>query len=366
MTVISIFFVLFLSTTYAQYGSRPYPSNMIIKDDGALVEGNGRILDLRENISATWDSLEGAYHVKASPAFTADSIITDTLTVNNDATIGGDLTVSGTITGYVPYIGAVADVNLGAFNLTADSLIVNDDITIADYASVGGDLGVTRDALITEDIYVGDDATVDGELDVISIATDTGEMITLTPGSGTVIVISEDDKICGGDYGESHCIDFDDGGDGKIDFKGVGGSNNEALRMDFETTADEVLFTSPSGAGLTLDMAVTMPDDKYIGFGDSTDAKIGWDTQTAYDNLQLGLATPFYFSVMEDADIGLATRDPAGGAAADPTIRVYGMDESSSYEYIEMAYSDSFTAGFFRTGLGDMYFQSQTSVSFLP
>lgn len=60
--------------SHAQWGARPFPSNIILKDLGDLVEGNGRILDLRENLSVTFDSLTGTYHLTTEGAFTADSL----------------------------------------------------------------------------------------------------------------------------------------------------------------------------------------------------------------------------------------------------------------------------------------------------
>ena len=47
-------------------GSRPYPTNIILKNDGVALEGSGRILDMRQNISATFDSLTSTYLINAS------------------------------------------------------------------------------------------------------------------------------------------------------------------------------------------------------------------------------------------------------------------------------------------------------------
>jgi len=48
---------------YAQFGgnSGPFPANIQVYDDGALVEGSGRSVSFYTNLTATWDSATGYY-----------------------------------------------------------------------------------------------------------------------------------------------------------------------------------------------------------------------------------------------------------------------------------------------------------------
>ena len=81
------------------------------------------------------------------------------------------------------------------------------------------------------------------------IQTGDGDVV-IAPASGIVSIDGTDDQVCGQENGD--CIDFDDGGDGMIDLKGVGGTNNEALRFDLESTANIVEISSPTSADIRI------------------------------------------------------------------------------------------------------------------
>lgn len=68
-----LFFFLFTGLAYAQFGSgAPFPDNILIRNDGVDLDGAGKILDLRDNISATYDSTTSTYHVAAEGGNVSD------------------------------------------------------------------------------------------------------------------------------------------------------------------------------------------------------------------------------------------------------------------------------------------------------
>ena len=85
---------------HAQWGSSgPFPDNILIRNDGTDLEGTGKIIDLRRNISATYDSLTSTYHIVG---VTASSIATfppsptaGDLAVANDGNSATDCTAGG-------------------------------------------------------------------------------------------------------------------------------------------------------------------------------------------------------------------------------------------------------------------------------
>lgn len=65
--IILLLALLFPSTAYAQFGGgSPLPTNLIIKDDGTRVGGSGRTIDLRSNLTTTYDSLTSTWHFSAT------------------------------------------------------------------------------------------------------------------------------------------------------------------------------------------------------------------------------------------------------------------------------------------------------------
>ena len=134
--IIFLFFIL-STPCFAQFDSiSPFPSNLIFRDDGTVVEGTGKILDLRSNLSVTYDSLTSTYHLSStgssSNGVTSDSVITDNVVVKGDGgargikgtgvTIGDDESI--TTTG-----GITADSLAVTKRITADSIIVGGRIT---------------------------------------------------------------------------------------------------------------------------------------------------------------------------------------------------------------------------------------------
>ncbi len=126
---------------------------------------------------------------------------------------------------------------------------------------------------------------------------------------------------------------------GTLTLGGTGGTNNEDLTFDFETSANTIGISSTTVAN-----QIVLGDDFGLGFGVGLDSRLIWET-TGNDNLQLGLAVgqtdrSGYFSIMEKADLGNANRSPSS-TSADPVLRVYSSDATEANDYIEMYHDQS-------------------------
>lgn len=91
-----ILFIVFTATSVsAQFGSTPFPDNLIIYDDGDRVLGKGKRLDFTEHINVTYDSLSVSYKVKV----TEDSLtLNDLADVNSSTQTSGNLLLSNGLT----------------------------------------------------------------------------------------------------------------------------------------------------------------------------------------------------------------------------------------------------------------------------
>lgn len=108
---------------YAQFGGgSPFPDNIVVKDDGTVIEGAGKIIDLRTGLSATYDSLTSTYHLAGAAGGSESTTVSDTSTVNLTLT-GSDITADGLYTAgdFITLTGADFDVDTAA--------VTNGDIT---------------------------------------------------------------------------------------------------------------------------------------------------------------------------------------------------------------------------------------------
>jgi hypothetical protein len=167
-----------------------------------------------------------------------------------------------------------------------------------------------------------------------------GGIITATNGTflGTVITGGVDEQISGVTNREA--IDFDDGVDGEITFKGVGGTNNENLVLDFESSNNYVKFKSTTGANFAFLTNIIM--DSYGIFPKALRSVIKWE-QTANDYLVIGTAvnsTAYsgYVSIVEWDDVGDTNRSPTT-ISLNPILRVYSSDATEANDYIEMTHN---------------------------
>ncbi len=154
---------------------------------------------------------------------------------------------------------------------------------------------------------------------------------------------------------------------GKICLEGQGGTNNENICVDLESTANEALITSTTGLNLwDWGNVETEHGDNIVSyFGDGQEGAIMWDSLNTNDSLQIGTsvgdaAYSGYISIMEKADMGNANRDP-GGTTANPTLRIYSADETSASDYIQF-YHDG-TNGVIETGTGDLNINTTIQIS---
>ncbi|MCK5602434.1 hypothetical protein KAR91_11205 [Candidatus Pacearchaeota archaeon] len=126
----------------------------------------------------------------------------------------------------------------------------------------------------------------------------------------------------------------DNSTDGKVCLRGGGGTNNEDVCFDLETTVNNVNLFSNTGVS-----SFNLPDNFTLKFGAGFDFPMGWTT-TGNDNFQIGTVVGSsdasgYTTFMEKADMNHANRSPSG-TSANPVVRVYSSDETQADDYIEM------------------------------
>ncbi len=90
MVRLILLFLLLCTPAYAQYGNQPYPTGVVIKNNGADLDGAGRILDLRDNISATYDSLGSSYHFNVATAGSTSVRLNEILDPDGNGSIDMD------------------------------------------------------------------------------------------------------------------------------------------------------------------------------------------------------------------------------------------------------------------------------------
>ncbi|HDY67402.1 MAG TPA: hypothetical protein ENH85_06410 [Candidatus Scalindua sp.] len=138
---------------------------------------------------------------------------------------------------------------------------------------------------------------------------------------------------------------------GTVVLGGVGGTNNENIKFDFETTANEVMLASGTGAtilesrlnfDMTFSTYLRINDGGFQYFGSAAsldDFEMAWATTVGNNSMQIGVAVgdasqSGYYSFMEGADINNANRSPLA-TSADPVWRIYSSDATSATDYIE-------------------------------
>lgn len=133
--------------------------------------------------------------------------------------------------------------------------------------------------------------------------------------------------------------------DGIVTIGGTAGTNNENLKFDGETAANQIQVSSSTGANWYWKAMIPIhDDDTQIHFGTSSDLRMNWET-TGNDNFQIGtdvgtVQATGYINIVEKADLGKANRSPSG-TSADPVLRVYSSDATQAGDYIEMSHDQT-------------------------
>ena len=176
---ILFFFFLLAGTAFAQFGGgQPFPTNIVLQHDGTTVDGSGRIIDFREGLALTYDSLNGVYRV------TNDSVGVGSITSVGNCTSGDCFT--GTTGDTLTFNYGSSDGTLSyASNLfTFDkALTVTGALTASSYASTGSGMSSINQGI---SINVGkgstpaDDFRVSGDtVRVIGVTADTNTLVGL-------------------------------------------------------------------------------------------------------------------------------------------------------------------------------------------
>ncbi len=253
-------------------------------------------------------------------------MITDgTHTVNN-ATSDGDLFVDGSLEVDGAIYGTVSG-GSALTGTTADTFTINSDNT--------------TDVVTT--LTLGGAGTGTG-----TIATTVGDL-TLDPAGNDVILDNANLQIQSGygisQLGGSTGVSLS-GASGVFTMAGIGGTNNENLTLDFETTENNVIIGSGTGVFLAdfNDISLKLRDSYTLGFGNGRDVRVGWEP-TGNDNLQIGTlvgSTDYsgYISIMEQADMANANRSPLS-TSANPVFRIYSSDATQALDYGEFYHNQT-------------------------
>ncbi len=202
------------------------------------------------------------------------------------------------------------------------------------------------------------------------------------------------------------------GSSGVLTLGGIGGTNNENLTLDFETTINEIAISTGTGVtvvDLQMDFAwgagsnasklymdedrdtyflqtgndrfeiwiggalktkwdiasVNLMDDIEMRFGSSGDVKLKWETRDN-DSFQIGVpvgssAGSGYVSIMENADMGLTNRSPLA-TSADPVLRWYSSDATQPLDYGELSHNQ--TNVILASGQGNIIIDSASNIIF--
>ena len=124
---------------------------------------------------------------------------------------------------------------------------------------------------------------------------------------------------------------------GVLTLGGTGGSNNENLLLDFETSSNNIIISSTTNTLRTswlLD--IKLQNDIGLILGSSFNTRLHLETE-GNDNLQLGLnvgsaTNSGYFSIMKQSDMGNANRSPLA-ISANPVLRIYSSDVTNALDY---------------------------------
>ena len=96
--IIALILLSVCTIGYAQFGGgNPFPDNILIRNNGTVLEGTGKIIDLRTGLSATFDSLTSTYHW-ASSGGSGASDLTGLSDVNSATQAAGAILQSNGVT----------------------------------------------------------------------------------------------------------------------------------------------------------------------------------------------------------------------------------------------------------------------------
>lgn len=148
------------------------------------------------------------------------------------------------------------------------------------------------------------------------------------------------------------------GTNGRLDFGGVGGTNNENMLIDFETNADAYTFSSGSGAVPYFNSAIRIAADSNAIFSGLTSRWVHqFDTAETNDSAKIGLAlnnaaNSGNLVIVELADIDTNFSIPL---ATDPTLRIQSADATTTSDWI--AFFHNQTNPVIKIGNGSLNFQ---------
>ena len=209
---------------------------------------------------------------------------------------------------------------------------------------------------MTADLELGDTPfSIDGGTNGIGFDPDNDGTNEITMGTdGSITSSGSGERISG----TNSFVDFVTAGAGLLVMGGTGGTNNENLIFDLESDPNDVVLSTTTGVG-AIDfgtLGLKFQDGERIRMGGGFDANFLWHAAGARDSFQLGLNVgnaefTGYFSIVEDADLGVTNRIPAG-TTADPALRIYSSDDTSANDYIEMFHDQ--TDGVITVGSGSV------------
>lgn len=117
-------------------------------------------------------------------------------------------------------------------------------------------------------------------------------------------------------------------------------SDNDGDVAEITSGALKVTF---GGAGTQVEFPgdILITDDNDLLLGDSSDAVFTWNTAGGGNSaLQIGLASPQSFSILQKADIGHANRVTA--SMSQPTLFVWGADETDATDVVQIYHDGTY------------------------
>ncbi len=127
---------------------------------------------------------------------------------------------------------------------------------------------------------------------------------------------------------------------GTLTLGGTGGSNNENLTFDFETSANTVIWNTTTGAS-----QLRFVDGFQISLGSGSDFSMRQSTTGSNDHIQFGIGVGAqgqsgYLSLLERADEGSVNRAPLV-TSLNPKFRIYSADAGQALDYIEFSHNQT-------------------------
>lgn len=276
--------VLLASIANAQFGrNSPFPSHLIIKDLGSPVTGAGRTLDLGDNITATFDSVNASYLV-AITAGSANTIYVEEGDAAKADSSGADL--------YIDFDGGDFDVGVvgNETNITLAAGAAGDITAVGDVPSGAAfdgtaGTGLTANGMLT---ITADSVAIDGTAKITfndpaeNISSPVAGTIALETRTGVSLYLDTNDNngadtklfqvflgdVYGGSTTDLFAVDIE--GDLHIG-DGVAGKDYEIV-VDGETTNGKISFMEDEDRW-DFDDGVNVKEDFHINL-DNTDEEI--------------------------------------------------------------------------------------------